>query len=74
MIRRLVTMSEAVDVKAGIRNVLERIDVAVKSRPDKVNSFSLSLLQNKNKLFLLLVQKPGSAGGCQQDKARARHN
>lgn len=28
-------MTEAVDVKAGLRNVLERVSVAVKSRSDQ---------------------------------------
>lgn len=42
MIRRLVTMSEAVDIKAGVRNVLERIEAASKTRPEKVKSIELS--------------------------------
>lgn len=36
MIRKLVTMTEALDVKVGIKHVLERIEVAVKNRPEQV--------------------------------------
>lgn len=36
MIRRLVTMSESVDVKAGIEHVLKRIEMATKNRPEQV--------------------------------------
>lgn len=49
MIRRLVTMAEAVDVKAGVRNVLERIEAAVKTRPEKVKFIEIILLKKKNK-------------------------
>ena len=34
-------MSEAVDVKAGILNILERIDVACASRPKEVKCIVL---------------------------------
>lgn len=36
IIRRLVTMAESIDVKAGIKSVLERIDVASKNRSEQV--------------------------------------
>lgn len=36
MIRRFFTMTEAVDVKAGISNLLNRIENATKSRPKQV--------------------------------------
>ena len=36
LIRRLATMTESIDVKAGIKSVLERIDIACKSRSDQV--------------------------------------
>lgn len=36
MIRRFVTMGETVDIKAGIKHILERIEVASKNRPDEV--------------------------------------
>lgn len=42
MIRRIVTMSEGVDVKAGIKNILERIDVACASRPKEVKLINLT--------------------------------
>lgn len=51
MIRRLVTMAEAVDVKAGVRNVLERIEAAAKTRPEKVKSVEMTFLKTKTKLF-----------------------
>lgn len=42
-------MAEAVDVKAGVRNVLERIEAAVKARPEKVKLIKIILLKKKNK-------------------------
>ncbi|CRK89110.1 CLUMA_CG002539, isoform A [Clunio marinus] len=35
MIRRFVTMTESVDVKAGIKNIVERIEIASRKRPEK---------------------------------------
>lgn len=43
MIRRFVTMTEAVDVKAGIKHILERIEVVSKARPDQVNASNVNL-------------------------------
>lgn len=36
MIRRFVTMGESIDIKAGIKHILERIEIASKARPDQV--------------------------------------
>lgn len=36
MIRKLVTMAESVDVKLGVKHILERIEIASKNRPAQV--------------------------------------
>lgn len=44
MIRRLVTMAETVDVKAGVKNVLGRIEGALENRPEQVKMCSFHLV------------------------------
>lgn len=70
MIRRFVTMTETVDVKAGVNHILERIEVASKSRPEEVklrNSlYDFCLIR----IFLfVLVQISSPTCGCEQNKA-----
>lgn len=57
MIRRLVTMAEAVDVKAGVRNILERIETAAKTRPEKVKYLELSFLKKSKQKFFAFSLK-----------------
>lgn len=62
MIRRFVTMAEAVDVKAGIKHILERIEVASKSRPEQVKlcnlvfAFLINWLQSQFLFFSLRIR------------------
>lgn len=59
-------MSEGIDIKAGIKAILERIDAATASRPKEVKFIFKTL---KSPILLILVQKPRSIGGGEQNKA-----
>lgn len=37
IIRRFVAMAESVDIKAGVKNILERMELVVKNRPVQVD-------------------------------------
>lgn len=61
MIRRLATMGETVDVKAGIKHILERIEAASSKRPAQVEiekDFLFCFI-----IFLFLVRQRSAAGG-----------
>lgn len=48
-------MAENVDVKAGIKHILERIEVASKTRPSQVKSSLISFLNLFISVFNFLV-------------------
>jgi hypothetical protein len=69
MIRRFVTMSESIDIKAGVKSILERIEATKLKRPEKVKfNFIESpylILKFDKKFFIISVQKSNSTCCCE---------
>ena len=68
MIRRFVTMAGTVDVKAGIKNILECIEVASKDRPEQVKFLKTLFPILIALLLIFLVQKFCSTCCSEQNK------
>lgn len=59
MIRRFVTMSESIDIKAGVKSILERIETVKSKRPEKVKiEFSNFLILKFDKKIIFQFKNP----------------